>query len=85
MLSRGVVLARTAALRVEFNELVAFRQALLRDADMRSFYNGESRRLPDFLRHRLLDRLGRYADALPDDRRHDWAPIATGQGTRLVI
>jgi hypothetical protein len=79
LLARGVVLARTAALRVEFAELMAFREALLRESDMRRFYSGESRRLPDFLRRRLLDRLGRYVDVLPDERQHDWAPIAAGQ------
>jgi hypothetical protein len=84
MLAGGVVLARTAALRVEFAELQAFRKALRRDNDMRRFYGGQSARLPDFLRHRLLNRLGRYADALPDERGHDWAPLEVRQTAHLV-
>lgn len=83
-LARGVVLARTAALRVEFAELAAFRYALRKEVDMRRFYDGRSRRLPHFLRGRLLDRLGRYADALPGERRCEWAPTETPDAPQLA-
>ena len=72
--ARGVVVARTAALRVEYGELTAFRTALREQPDMRRFYAGRSRRLPAFLRHRMRARLGRYAASLPDETIRDWAP-----------
>ncbi len=74
--ARGVVVARTAALRVEFGELTAFRTALREQPDMRRFYGGKTRRLPGFLRQRMLARLGRYADVLAGEDRRDWAPHA---------
>lgn len=73
-LARGVVIARTAALRVELGELLAVRRALREEDDMRRFYDGRSARLPAFLRGRLLARLGRYADALPEEKQRDFAP-----------
>lgn len=73
-LARGVVIARTVALRVEFAELAAFRTALRTQQDMRRFYDGQTSRLPEFLHRRLLQRLGRYAGALPAERRLNWSP-----------
>lgn len=72
--ARIVVVARTAALRVEFAELTAFRTALREQPDMRRFYAGQSRRLPAFLRQRMRARLGRYAGLLPGEASRDWAP-----------
>lgn len=74
-LLRSVVVGRTAALRVEFAELRAFHAALREQPDMRRFYAGQSRRLPAFLAHRMRERLGRYADVLPDEAARGWAPL----------
>lgn len=73
--ARSVLIARTAALRVEFDELTAFRTALREQPDMHRFYAGQSRRLPAFLAHRMRDRLGRYAEVLPDEGVREWAPL----------
>jgi hypothetical protein len=78
-LARAVFLARTAALRVERQELDRFRSELREQPDMRRFYAGQSRQLPAFLAGRLRDRLGRLADALPDDCTRDWAPYLGGE------
>jgi hypothetical protein len=76
-LARGVVIARTAALRVEFAELNAFRTALREQSDMRRFYEGRSRTLPNFLARRMRGRLGHYAELLPREARRQWAPAET--------
>ncbi len=76
-LARGVVIARTAALRVEFAELKAFRIALREQSDMRRFYAGQSRTLPDFLAKRMRGRLGDYADVLSREAQRQWAPAET--------
>lgn len=74
-LARGVVIARTAALRVERAELLAFRTALREHSDMRRFYDGRPSALPVFLAGRMRARLGRYADALPREAERQWAPL----------
>lgn len=78
----GVVLARTTALCIEFAELTAVRCALRTRKDMRCYFEGQSRRLSDFLRRRLLGRLGRSAHVLQDDRRRGWTPVEHDEGSR---
>lgn len=81
--AQGVVLARTAALRVEFGERKALRTALREQPDMRRFYAGQSRRLRDFLRHRTRARLGHCTEVLPGESSRDWAP--GGPETRATL
>jgi len=74
--SRGVAIARTVALRSELAELSRFRQALARQIDLRRFFEGETRVLPEFLAKRLRDRIGRYSALLPLEA---CLPIADGR------
>lgn len=82
--ARGVVIARTAALRVELDELTAFRTALREQPDMRRFYAGQSRPLPAFLRQRMRARLGRYAEVLPGESSRDWAPCGAEERAKAA-
>jgi hypothetical protein len=84
-LARGVVIARTAALRVEFAELNEFRAALRGQADMRRFYEGRSRTLPAFLAGRMRGRLGCYAEALPREAQRQWAPAETAAAEAAAV
>ena len=68
LLGRMIIVARTAGIWAEFQELKSFARALKVDRDLRRFHEGEATKLPDFYRHRLRRRLGRLESVLAPEK-----------------